>query len=46
MAPLQSAHAVGVPVYGAAFVDSDHVVCAGGGGAGRNGVANKLVRAR
>lgn len=32
-----------MPVFAVAFLDDAHVVCAGGGGAGRTGVANALA---
>lgn len=34
---------VGIPVYGLAFTSDNQLIVAGGGGAGRSGVANKLV---
>jgi hypothetical protein len=33
-----------IPIYAAAFVNEKEVVVAGGGGRGRSGVKNKLVR--
>ncbi|CCU99587.1 unnamed protein product [Malassezia sympodialis ATCC 42132] len=45
MAPAAHASlATGVPVYALACIDEDHVVYVGGGGAGRSGVANVVVR--
>ncbi|WFD27623.1 hypothetical protein MNAN1_002624 [Malassezia nana] len=38
--------ATGVPVYALSFIDDDHVVYVGGGGAGRSGVANVVNVAR
>ena len=42
--PAQATLATGVPVYALSFVDNRHFVYAGGGGAGRTGVANVIVR--
>lgn len=35
---------VGIPVYGLAFTSSNQLLLGGGGGAGRTGVKNKLVK--
>lgn len=32
------------PIYGAAFIDGGYLVVGGGGGEGRSGVGNKIVR--
>jgi len=34
---------VSIPVYALDWLDNDTVVAAGGGGAGKSGVANKIV---
>jgi len=41
-----SALATDVPVYALGFLDNAHVAYAGGGGAGRSGIANAIVRVR
>lgn len=40
-----SALATDVPVYALGFLDNAHVAYTGGGGAGRSGIANAIVRA-
>lgn len=32
------------PIFGAAFIDGNHLLVGGGGGEGRSGVGNKIVR--
>lgn len=32
------------PIFGAAFIDGEHLLVGGGGGEGRSGVGNKIVR--
>jgi hypothetical protein len=39
-----SSHTLEFPVYAAAFVNESEAVVTGGGGRGRSGVKNKLVR--
>jgi prolactin regulatory element-binding protein len=35
---------IGYPVFASSFLNEDHVIVAGGGGEGKNGIKNKIVR--
>ena len=41
--PPPEAHNLGYPCYGAVFLDQTRVACAGGGGAGNVGLANRMT---